>query len=68
MLNTLIRYRNEIGQVLGLIACSLTVIYFEYVFGWSWYASIPVGVLAFVAMLTSWGRWIAYLESRRPRS
>ena len=68
MLHTLLRYRSEIGQVLALIACTITVIYFEYVFGWSWYASIPVGVLAFVTMLNLWGRYIAYLESRQPRS
>jgi hypothetical protein len=67
MLNTLLRFRSEIGQVLALIACTITVIYFEYVFGWSWYA-IPVGVLAFVSMLTIWWRFIGYLESQRPRS
>jgi len=68
MLQTLVRLRSEIGQVLGLIACTITVIYFEYVFGWSWYASIPVGVLAFVSMLTLWGRFIAYLVIRQRRS
>ena len=68
MLNTLLRFRSEIGQVLALIACTITVIYFEYVFEWSWYASIPTGVLAFISMLTVWWRFIAYLESQRPRS
>jgi hypothetical protein len=68
MLHTLIRLRSEIGQVLGLIACTITVIYFEYVFGWSWYASIPVGVLAFVSMLTLWGKFVAYLVIRQRRS
>ena len=62
MLHTLFRYRSEIGQVLALIACTITVIYFEYVFGWSWYAAIPVGVLAFASALTLWTRGIAYLE------
>jgi hypothetical protein len=66
MLNTLIRYRLESGQVLALIACTITVIYFEYVFDWSWYASIPVGVLAFVSTLTVWLKFIGYLESQRP--
>ena len=68
MLHTLLRFRSEIGQVLALIACTMTVAYFEYVFGWSWYASIPVGVLAFVSMLTVWWRFIAYLEGQRPSS
>jgi hypothetical protein len=68
MLNTLLRFRTEIGQVLALIACTITVIYFEYVFEWSWYASIPVGVLAFVSMLTLWLRCTAYLGGRQSRS
>jgi hypothetical protein len=66
MLKMLLRFRSEIGQVLGLIACTMTVIYFEYVFGWSWYAATPVGVLAFVSMLTLWARFIAYLDGRQP--
>jgi hypothetical protein len=68
MLNTLLQYRSAIGQVLALIACTMTVMYFEYVFGWSGYASIPVGVLAFVSMLTLWARFTAYLEGRQRRS
>jgi hypothetical protein len=68
MLNTLLRFRSEIGQVLALIACTITVIYFEYVFEWRWYASIPTGVLAFVSMLIVWWRFIAYLEGQRPGS
>jgi hypothetical protein len=67
MLNTLLRFRSEIGQVLALIACTITVMYFEYVFEWSWYASIPVGVLAFVSMLTLWRRCIAYLDGQQSR-
>jgi len=35
MLDTLLRFRGEIGQVLALIACTIAVIYFEYVFDWS---------------------------------
>ena len=66
MLNTLLRYRVEIGQALALIACTITVIYFEYVFGWSWYASIPVGVLAFVSTLTIWWSFMHFLERQRP--
>jgi hypothetical protein len=65
MLNTLLRYRHQIGQVLAILACTITMIYFQYVFGWTWYASIPVGVLAFVSMLTVWWRCLAYLEGRR---
>jgi hypothetical protein len=68
MLNTLLRFSNEIGQALALIACTITVVYFEYVFDWSWYAAIPVGVLAFISMLTVWWRFIGYLESQRPGS
>jgi hypothetical protein len=65
---TLLRFRGEIGQVLALIACTITVTYFEYVFGWGWYASIPVGVLAFISMLTVWWKFIGDLESQRPSS
>ena len=68
MLNTLLRFRTEIGQLLGLIACTIAVIYFEYVFGWSWYASIPVGVLAFISALTLWWWFVAYLERKQSRS
>jgi hypothetical protein len=68
MLHMLLRYRSEIGQALGLVACTITVIYFEYVFGWTWYASIPVGVLAFVSMLSVWGRFMAWLDGQQPRS
>ena len=68
MLHTLLRFRTEIGQVLALIACTITVIYFEYVFEWIWYASIPVGVLAFATTLNLWGRCIAYLEGQHSRS
>jgi hypothetical protein len=68
VLDTVLRFRTEIGQVLALIACTVTVIYFQFVFEWSWYAAIPVGVLAFVSMLTVWWRFTGYLESQRPRS
>jgi hypothetical protein len=64
MLNTLLRFRTEIGQVLAILACTLTMIYFQYVFDWSWYASVPVGVLAFASMLTVWWWCAAYLEGR----
>jgi hypothetical protein len=67
MLNTILRYRSAIGQVLALISCTATVICFEYFFGWSWYASIPVGVLAFVTMPTLWDMFIGYLENHQPR-
>jgi hypothetical protein len=43
-------------------------VYFEYVFDWSWYAAIPVGVLAFVSMLTVWWKFVAYLSGQRPGS
>jgi hypothetical protein len=50
MLNRQFWYRSEIGQVLGLIACTITVIYFEYAFGWSRYTATSVGMLAFATM------------------
>jgi hypothetical protein len=68
MLKMLLRYRTEIGQVLGLIACTMTVIYFEYVFAWSWYAATPVGVLAFVSMLTLWARFMTFLDGQQSSS
>lgn len=39
-----------IGQALGLVAATVTVIIFENVLEWDWYISIPVAVLAFVSM------------------
>jgi hypothetical protein len=68
MMNTLLRFRTEIGQVLALFGCTITVIYFQYVFEWSWYTSIPVGVLAFISILTVWWRFIAYIGGQQSRS
>jgi hypothetical protein len=68
MLNTLLRYRGGIGQVLAVSVCTATVIYFQYFFEWTWYVSIPVGVLAFIATLISWVRFIDYLEKSQLRS
>lgn len=50
MLNFLLANKLAIGQALGLIAATATVIIFENVLGWSWYLAIPVAVLAFVSM------------------
>ena len=68
MLNTLLRFRSEIGRVLAIIACTITMVYFEHVFGWNWYAAIPVGVLAFISALTLWWWFMAYLERKQSRS
>ena len=64
MLDTLIAYRTGIGQVLGVLGCTFTVICFQYFFGWSWFASVLVGVLAFVSMPILWAAFIARLEAR----
>jgi hypothetical protein len=68
MLNKLLRYHGGIGQVLALSVCTATVIYFQFFFEWTWYLSIPVGVLAFIATLVSWVRFIDYLEKSKLRS
>jgi hypothetical protein len=68
LLNTLLRYRGGIGQVLGLIICTATVIYLQYFLEWTWYISILVGVLAFISTLILWTRFIYYLEKSQPRS
>jgi hypothetical protein len=54
MLKTLVVYRTRIGQVLGIMACTATVICFEYFFEWTWFAAIPVGVLAYITMPILW--------------
>jgi Kef-type K+ transport system membrane component KefB len=68
MLNKLLRHSGGIGQVLALVACTATVIYFQYFFEWTWYVSIPVGVLAFISTLVLWVRFIDYLEKSQLRS
>lgn len=50
MLNFLLANKLALGQALGLIAATGTVIIFENVLGWAWYVAIPVAVLAFVSM------------------
>ena len=62
MRSTLLRFRGGIGQMLGLIACTATIVYLQYLFEWTWYISIPIGVLAFVSTLVLWSRFTKYLE------
>src|SRR6516162_6331327 len=50
MLEFLLANKLAVGQALGLIAATVTVIVFENVLGWGWYVAIPVAVLAFVSM------------------
>jgi hypothetical protein len=50
MLDFLLANKVAVGQALGLIAATATVIIFENVLGWAWYIAIPVAVLAFVSM------------------
>ena len=50
MLEFLLANKLAVGQALGLIAATATVIVFENVLGWAWYVAIPVAVLAFVSM------------------
>ena len=50
MLDFLLANKLAVGQALGLIAATMTVIIFENVLGWAWYVAIPVAVLAFVSM------------------
>jgi hypothetical protein len=68
MLKTLVVYRTRIGQVLGIMAFTATVICFEYFFEWTWFAAIPVGVLAYITMPILWATFIVLLDRREPRS
>jgi hypothetical protein len=68
MLEMLLAYRTGIGQVLGIVACTATVICFEYFFEWTWFAAIPVGVLAYITMPILWANFIVSLDRRQPRS
>jgi len=52
MLDFLLANKLAVGQALGLIAATMTVIIFENVLGWAWYVAIPVAVLA-IAVLDS---------------
>ncbi len=65
MLDTLIAYRSQIGQVLGVVGCTFTVICFQAFFGWGMVSSVLVGILAFVSMPIAWAAFVRYLEIRR---
>jgi uncharacterized membrane protein len=68
MLKMLVAHRTGIGQVLGIVACTATVICFEQFFEWTWFAAIPVGVLAYITMPILWAAFIVSLDRRQPRS
>jgi hypothetical protein len=61
MLNTLVTYRNGIGQALSAVAATATVVIFQSYFELSWYISIPAGALAYVSMPFLWTRILDYL-------
>jgi hypothetical protein len=58
MLDTVVAHRVGIGQALGVIGATATVVIFEQVFGFGWYISIPVAVLAYVSMPMLWTRFL----------
>lgn len=60
MMNFLLTHKIAIGQILGAIAATLTVIIFENVLEWDWFVAIPVAVLAYVSMPVL---WVAVLDS-----
>jgi hypothetical protein len=67
MLNLLLAHKAAIGQILGVVGATATVVIFEYSFGLAWYISIPVGVLAFVTMPTLWAELLDSLVRRSQR-
>lgn len=67
MLNFLLTYKIAIGQILGAIAATLTVIIFENVLEWDWYMAIPVAVLAYVSMPVLWVAVLDAVMSKRRR-
>ena len=58
MLDTIVAYRMGIGQALGVVGATATVVIFEQYFGFDWYISIPVAVLAYVSMPILWTRFL----------
>jgi hypothetical protein len=50
MLDTIVAHRVAIGQALGVIAATATIVIFEQYLGFAWYISVPVAVLAFISM------------------
>jgi hypothetical protein len=64
MLKLLLVYRTGIGQVLGIMACTATIICFEHFFEWRWFAAVPVGALAYITMPILLANFIEFLELR----
>jgi hypothetical protein len=54
VLDFLLTHKIGIGQILGAIAATATIIIFENVLHWDWYVAIPVAVLAYVSMPVVW--------------
>ena len=50
MFNFLLANKVPVGQALGMLAATATVLIFEIVLGWPWYLAIPVAVLAYLSM------------------
>ena len=67
MLNTILAYRAGIGQALGVIAATTTVVVFEQYLGLAWYISVPVAVLAYVSMPVLWIRFLDGLIEKNRR-
>jgi hypothetical protein len=67
MLNTIVTHRVGIGQALGVVGATATVVIFEQYLGFGWYISIPVAVLAYVSMTILWTRFLDALLAQSGR-
>jgi hypothetical protein len=65
MLNFLLTHKIGIGQILGAIAATATIVVFENILEWEWYLAIPVAILAYVSMPVV---WVAALDSLMRKS
>ncbi len=50
MFDFLLANKVAVGQALGMLAATATVLIFEVVLEWPWYLAIPVAVLAYLSM------------------
>jgi hypothetical protein len=67
MLDTILAHRVGLGQALGVIAATATVVIFEQYLGFDWYISVPVAVLAYVSMPILLARFLDALTLRSGR-
>lgn len=67
MLDTIVANRVGIGQTLGVIAATVTVVIFEQYLGLGWYISVPVAVLSYVSMPILLTRFLDALVLRSGR-